>query len=116
MNTRNDTTTTTTGAQVFRLADTLEAAGLGGTEPIRAAQALLATLRRLPGGDDPDHQAAHNLMVIQMVRAGHGEGLLATAGPDAAMLILARLVYAGALDGEIAEVLRGWERRREVGR
>lgn len=99
--------------QIFRLASALEAAGLGGTEPIRAARALFGTLARQPGGDAPDHQAAHNSMVLAMVRAGHGRGLLAGATPDATMLILARLVYAGATDDEI-ELVQGAV--REVGR
>jgi hypothetical protein len=97
---------------VFRLAEALESNGLGGPDPIRAARALFAALARQPGSDNPDHHAAHNAMVLGVVRSGHGRGLLASAAPDAAMLILARLVYAGATDADLAEVAA----EREVGR
>lgn len=76
------------------LADILEAAGLGGPEPIRAARALLATLDRQPGAAEPDHAAAHGAMAVDGLRR-YGAALLADAAPDAAMLLLARCVAAG---------------------
>lgn len=76
------------------LADILEAAGLAGPEPIRAARALLATLDRQLDAAAPDHAAAHGAMAVATLRR-YGAALLADAPPDAAMLLLARCVAAG---------------------
>lgn len=92
------------------LADILEAAGLGGPEPIRAARALLATLDRQPGAEGPDHAAAHNWMAADGLRR-YGAALLAEATPDAAMLLLARLVAYGVPRDEILNALPQTPRR-----
>lgn len=80
------------------LADILECFGLGGPSPIRAATALLETLRRQPDAGEPQHHTAHNAMVLNLARALPVESMramFAGAPPDAAMLLLARLVLAG---------------------
>lgn len=86
------------------LADILEAAGLGGPEPIRAARALLATLDRQPGAEGPDHAAAHNWMVADGLRR-YGAALFDGASPEATMLLLARLVAYGVPASEIINAL-----------
>lgn len=89
------------------LADVLECAGLGGTDPIRAATALLATLRQQPGADEPDHTAAHNAMVLCLTRGmpvASVRAMLADAAPEHVMQLLARLVLAG----EPADVIKGY--------
>ena len=95
-------------AQTFTLAAILDAAGLGGTRPIDAARALLATLARQVGADDPDHDARHNAAVLVEVRRRpvvEVRAMLAAAPPDATMLILARLVASGAPESEILDYL-----------
>lgn len=91
------------------LADILEAAGLAGPEPIRAARALLATLERQPGAD-ADPAAAHGAMAVVNLRR-YGAALLAEATPDAAMLLLARCVAAGMPYYELLDYLPAQGRR-----
>jgi hypothetical protein len=96
------------------LADILEAFGLGGPSPIRAATALLETLRRQPDAGEPQHHTAHNAMVLNLARSLPVESvraMFAEAAPDAAMLLLARLVLAGEPADRIKEYLPREQRR-----
>ena len=68
------------------LADILEAFGPGGPSPVRAATALLETLRRQPDAGEPQHRAAHNAMVLNLAQARPLEsmrGMFASAPPAA---------------------------------
>lgn len=96
------------------LADILEAFGLGGPSPVRAATALLETLRRQPDAGEPQHRAAHNAMVLNLAQARPVESMramFASAPPDVAMLLLARLVLAGEPAERIKEYAPTAQRR-----
>jgi hypothetical protein len=93
---------------IISLANHLDAAGIGGAEPIFTARALLDKLARQPGAEEPDHVAAHIAIAVQTVQylgIEQTRDMLAEAEPEHAGMVLARLVMAGVPDREIKEYL-----------
>jgi hypothetical protein len=82
-----------TASTVLTLAAALDAADLGGAEPVQAARALLSALETQAGGT-PEHHAAHAAQLLQAGPARLAD-LLAAAEPGPAQAILARLVHGG---------------------